>query len=365
MASDGGRNRSFGFSADMKLYQRDDSPYWWTDLRNYGHGRWSTGLKDKDKAAELVFRYMAANGINQKTAIHLLGELIARYKIELEAQKKSAATITRAIYILGLFKKQVGDCQPISEIGRQDIEAFKLSRLQTISYKNESSKLLNSTVNRDMTPVRMMFELAIDLEWLDESPCRRVKRLEVPGLLGKPYPMEDIQKILNASPRLWQLAWLLFLYTGMRRSEGNRFTWDDYKGRRIWIDKTKEKQQKVLFVSDRCAAVIAEIRARMPKPYRRVLWWFQDISTITHTFKKYADQAGVGGNFHRLRHTFASHLINQGVDIEKVGRLLGQRDLRSTSGYVNAVRKDLLEAVEKLDFGTLVTKSDDGDKLSA
>ena len=51
---------------------------------------------------------------------------------------------------------------------------------------------------------------------------------------------------------------------------------------------------------------------------------------------------------HRLRHTFATHLIRQGVDVRTVQELLGHADLQTTARYLHSDTRAKQEAVGKL-----------------
>jgi site-specific recombinase XerD len=58
--------------------------------------------------------------------------------------------------------------------------------------------------------------------------------------------------------------------------------------------------------------------------------------------------------FHDLRHTFASALVQKGVDLYRVQRLLGHRDGRMTQRYAHLAPETLLEAVQV--FKTIIKK---------
>jgi site-specific recombinase XerD len=64
----------------------------------------------------------------------------------------------------------------------------------------------------------------------------------------------------------------------------------------------------------------------------------------------YITQAGLNTklNFHSLRHTFASWLVQRGVSIYEVSKLLGHSDLKMTQIYSHLRTEDLLISVEKL-----------------
>ena len=71
---------------------------------------------------------------------------------------------------------------------------------------------------------------------------------------------------------------------------------------------------------------------------------------IIQNFKKYVLKANINPKlkFHSLRHTSASWLVQRGVSIYEVSKLLGHSDIKVTEIYSDLRAEDLREAVEKL-----------------
>jgi site-specific recombinase XerD len=71
---------------------------------------------------------------------------------------------------------------------------------------------------------------------------------------------------------------------------------------------------------------------------------------VQHKFKRYARKLGLSENvrFHTLRHTFATWLVQEGVSIYEVQKLLGHSDISVTQVYSHLAASELHSAVEKL-----------------
>lgn len=72
---------------------------------------------------------------------------------------------------------------------------------------------------------------------------------------------------------------------------------------------------------------------------------------LVKNYKKFVLKAGINPklNFHSLRHTFASWLVQRGVSIYHVSKLLGHADIKTTEIYAHVRAEDLRASVELLE----------------
>jgi site-specific recombinase XerD len=78
--------------------------------------------------------------------------------------------------------------------------------------------------------------------------------------------------------------------------------------------------------------------------------------TVRTVFKKACRKASIHDfRFHDLRHTFASSLVQRGVDLYRVQRLLGHRNAKMTERYAHLAPENLREAVRVLDQGITIS----------
>jgi site-specific recombinase XerD len=76
------------------------------------------------------------------------------------------------------------------------------------------------------------------------------------------------------------------------------------------------------------------------------------MSTAQKLFVSAKKKAGVskGRGFHTLRHSFATHLLESGVDISTIQKLLGHRQLSTTLIYLHVSKKAIAAVKSPLDF---------------
>ena len=147
--------------------------------------------------------------------------------------------------------------------------------------------------------------------------------------------------------------------TGMRLGEILNLEWDgvDMEKRVIRISNTasfltKTGKSRVVPMSDRIVALLTEMKnEREDRTYVFELNGHRvSKSYVEHKFREYRKAAGIvdGVSFHSLRHTFATWLVQKGVSIFEVQKLLGHSDIKVTQIYSHLAASDLHGAVNRI-----------------
>ena len=156
----------------------------------------------------------------------------------------------------------------------------------------------------------------------------------------------------NCSPHLKPII-TVALNTGMRRAEILGLTWNqvDLEARMIKVERTKSGRVRYIPINDDLFKQILKLKSDNgespfvflnPETKRP----FLDMKT---PFKRACRISGIEGmRFHDLRHTFASRLIERGIDIETVRDLCGHSSIKVTERYVHTTDDRKRKAVETL-----------------
>ncbi len=227
-----------------------------------------------------------------------------------------------------------------------DIERFRASRL-----KKGNSK---STCNRYLQLAGKMFSLAVEEGYLEANPVRKIKSFsEKDTKKERILTYEEEEKLMeNCSPNLKPII-TVALNTGMRRAEILGLKWNqiDFEARMIKVERTKSEKVRYIPINDDLFKHFLKLKSdNGQSPFvflnPETKQPFLDMKT---PFKRACRISGIEGmRFHDLRHTFATRLIANGIDIETVRDLLGHHSIVVTQRYVHSSDERRRKAVEIL-----------------
>jgi integrase len=208
-----------------------------------------------------------------------------------------------------------------------------------------------ATVYQELALLRRMFNVAInEWEWIKDNPVARLSFSVGNTNARDRWLTLDEEKALleNATSPTWLKTLLVVaLHTGMRRGEILSLAWQDVDlaRRTITVVKSKNGQKRTIPLSQPLwdalnATRVRDIRGRV---------FPVSGSRLRDAFKEVLKKAVIGNfRFHDLRHTFATRLVQGGVDIYKVKELLGHKTLMMTARYAHHYPESLRGSVEVL-----------------
>jgi integrase/recombinase XerD len=226
-----------------------------------------------------------------------------------------------------------------------------------IHFKLIEKKLSKSWVNQIVSALKILFCDVLKREWseLDIPRPRREKKL--PIVLSK----QEVSELISVTRNLKHRALLTLKYSsGLRLSEVKNLKIGDIDSKRMMVRVVQAKVFKDRYSI--LSPIALELLREYYRIYRPVTWLFETKqsqamaeSTVQAVFKnalrKTSIEKKVG--IHSLRHSFATHMMEQGVSLPIIQQLLGHKSLRTTSVYLH-VQKYTLDAVKSpLDFLSL------------
>jgi integrase/recombinase XerC len=213
-----------------------------------------------------------------------------------------------------------------------------------------------STTARKIATLRSFYKFLVKRDYIESNPVITIKTPKQEKKLPKFLELEDVERLLNTPPaNSWlgarDRAILEVLYsTGMRVSELVSLNMEDvdFLGEVIHI-RGKGKKERISPVGSSALQAIQnyiEFRnKRMANDSNfdtKVLFankHGQRLSTrsVRRKMDKYLRMAGLDPSIspHTLRHSFATHMLNNGADLRSVQELLGHQSLSTTQVYTH------------------------------
>ncbi len=249
------------------------------------------------------------------------------------------------------------------EKNQKDIENFTVSDIQQyILYLKKEKGLSAGTINNYISAIRFFYTYVLNKEW----NSIKVPRMRRPHKLPLVIPKQDVLAILDQVTNLKHKAILALIYSsGLRVSEVARLRICDIcsKSMTIRVDNAKHGTDRYTILSTTALTLLREYF----KSYLSSTgcstndWLFPGqkegehihVKTIKNTMLKLRDRLQLDKRVsaHTLRHCFATHALEDGVEPVFIQQLLGHKSFNTTSVYLRMTSKNLMGTKSPLDTG--------------
>lgn len=258
-------------------------------------------------------------------------------------------TVQRLEYAIKRLK-EFHPIQKLNDITPALLADFQVHLLKNKKTKGHSKEKNNAGVNRTIREIKTMMRQAERWELIRPQVWQNIKRLKEPKGRVEFHTPQEISQILEIFNKDWQIVVLLGCRAGLRRGEIAALEWKDvdFQNNQIYVAPNKtEKHRFVPMAADLHAALLSAAKQAKRSKYvvdvgeERNSPYFLSAYYLKTTKEKLPFKCGL----HKLRHTFASHLVQQGVDLYRVSKLLGHSSIKMTEIYAHLTPINLQEAV--------------------
>lgn len=280
----------------------------------------------------------------------LCQDLLNRVREKITLKGYSPQTLKSYTSHLRKYLVAIAQTRNPLEVTKAAIEQYLLERQKKHSYSE-------SDINSHINAIKFLYEQVLGHERMLFYLPRPEKPLQLPKVLGE----HELERLFRAVPNLKHKALLLTAFScGLRVGEVTRLKVHQLDGERmqVFIMRSKGKKDRYVTLSPVLKDVLDRYIARYelgPKDYlfqgqeKGMAYSTRSAQTI---FNRAIKEAGIHKDvtFHALRHSYATHLLEKGVDIKYIKELLGHFDIKTTERYLHVAKEKLVHIQSPLDY---------------
>ena len=335
------------------IFQRKDRPGLWVSFVD------SSGKRRKQKV-EAHTRTQALQALSMikareerdrilgvKTQTEMtLAELMKRFR-SYQKTRVRPTTFKRLDGVIAVLQANLPES--LKAISRKDVADYISLRSETVA---------PGTVFKEVTVLKHALRLAVEWELLHSNVAQGASLPKSTQGRTRYLSPSELKAALDAAPEWLRAPLVLAVATGMRRGELLQARWTDVDlpGRRMYLRDTKNGTLRVLALNEMAIRVLSSL----PKSAAGSVFPDIDPMRLTDNTRNLFRRLGIeGASFHSLRHTAASWMVMQGVDLYTVGTMLGHKSPLMTARYSHLSPEYMHAAAGKLDnvFGDGVAEN--------
>jgi integrase/recombinase XerD len=265
---------------------------------------------------------------------------------DLQVRNYSPRTVECYVYHVACFAKHFG--RSPEQLGPQEVHQYQV---YLVNEKHASW----CSFNQSVCALRFLYRITLPRPW----PVTMIPFGKRPKTLPPVLAPEEVQKLLACVKPLKQQMVLTTLYAaGLRVLEGTELRPTDIDSARMLLRVAcgKGAKERLVPLSPR---LLTELREYW-RAYRPTSWLFPgakseqplNSATVQKACTRAAREAGLQKRVtpHTLRHSYATGLLEAGVDLLTIQRLLGHRSFSTTLIYLHVRRPHLESIASPLDL---------------
>jgi site-specific recombinase XerD len=271
---------------------------------------------------------------------------LASLQQEMQIRKYSPRTVSTYCSLLSSLQREL-------QTGFDDITVsqFKAFLHRLVTEKDASV----STLNQSISAFKLLQTCVFDREWKGFKIKRPRRERKLPVVLS----IEEVERLIAVTKNIKHKAILMLTYSsGLRKMEVRQMKSSaiDSERMRVHVVQGKGRKDRYTLLSPRALEML-RFYYKLERP-RTYLFETQgrkgqplSQQTYNQIVKKNAARAGIKKNisFHTLRHCFATHLLEQGVNLRLIQGFLGHASIKTTTLYLHLANADAGNITSPLD----------------
>ena len=272
-------------------------------------------------------------------------DIFDKIREECRIRNHSENSIKQYVYHASCFLKWVGD-KPLEELTLSDAREY-------ILYKRNTS-CSPATCNGINSALSFFYRIILKKLWIYDEVPRMIADWSLPAVCSR----EEIEKLIDTATNIRNKTIIALTYSsGLRVGEVCRLAPTDIymSTMQIHVRDSKNHGDHWTVLSERALELLKEYWYSYPVPRDILFVTLRNphrplkVGGVQIMLRKIAEEAGVTAHPHTLRHSFATHLIEDETKPEYVQAMLGHRSPHSTTIYVHVSNKSLMGVKSPLD----------------
>jgi len=241
-----------------------------------------------------------------------------------------------------------------NEFNQSSINRADYSQLRSWIVKLVESKISNRSINRKISSLNTYYKFLLKIEKIKKNPLDNHRALKTKKIIQLPFSEKEVISALDINNfqntfegRRDRLIIEMLYSTGIRRIEliGIKIKDIDFSAKRIKVLGKRNKERFIPMLESTISLLkeYMDYRNELKKIHNKDFLFLTSkgekiyenlVYRITNKYFDYVSTK-VKKSPHILRHSFATHLLNNGADLNAVKDLLGHSSLAATQVYTN------------------------------
>lgn len=359
---------------EPSVFRKPKSPYWWCDFV-YKKKRYQKAMdKNKKRAIQKTKELQTKLRLENSGDRNLWSVFKVEY-FEWAKANKNAQTVYRDRLSLSYLEEFKPDIHFVTDITPALLDKFKAYLInrsralkeQAVNLKRKFRGMGEHGINRTLQSVKVIARKAEAWGYFP-APQKWETISKIKTAVGRVvfHTAEELERLIDYCREVaenndihycpYETVIMLGARAGLRRGEIQNLMWTDIDFERniITIQPKEDWHPKTYECRD--IPMAKDLREHLLSIPRRGPYVLYDIygqrfsmGSLTNYYRvKIARKVGIDSFIHKLRHTYASHLVQNRVDLYTVCKLLGHKSIKTTEIYAHLIPDTLQQAVDRL-----------------
>jgi integrase len=327
------------------VYYREDRKGWWVSYMDASGERVRKKVEayTRQQAMEALRRIKTKEEIAETLGVRPASDitteaLFARY----QRHQKARIRATSYERLGGIIEALKGRLPALARaITKRDVAGY-------IEARTAEDKMKPATVTKEIGVLKHCLRLAVEWGELNQNAAAGARLPQLPPGRTRYLTPAELKAALEIAPKWLRAPMAFAACTGVRRGEMLSLRWIDVDmdNKRLYLRETKNGTLRILPIPEAALLVLRSLPRGAPGD--PVFAGIDPAFLSVYTKRVLARIGAPDASFHTLRHTAASWLVQQGVDLYAVGQILGHKTPRMTQRYAHLSPDYLSVAMGKL-----------------